>query len=170
MEETVEKTNLEPDHDVSACKAPGPWLIAGCCGLMIAISGLGIWLICQGVSTSIKAESNLHLSLFSLELVERFVIREGQWPRSWAELEESEMRAGPLSREWAQTFTEVQKRIIIDFGVDRQDVARQDRMVFTAIRPKGPFYEYRDYGYVDSLQAAIRKSVSESQPISSRMD
>jgi hypothetical protein len=34
-------------------------------------------------------------------------------------------------------------------------------MSFTAIRPIGPYYEYRDYGYVGSLQRAIRKSFPE---------
>ena len=61
----------------------------------------------------------------------------------------------------------MQRRISIDFGVDPLTVPQQDRMNFTAIRPKGPYFEYRDYGYVDSLQDAIRKSVSRSGPNSS---
>ena len=60
----------------------------------------------------------------------------------------------------------LQQRMSIDFGVNPSDVARQDRMKFTAIRPNGPYYEYRDYGDVDRLQDAIRKSVSGTQPIS----
>jgi hypothetical protein len=167
MDDTVEKIDFTLEHDESAFQPPGAWFIAVCCGLMIAVSGSGIWLICQGVSASLQAESNLHYSLFALQLVERFVIREARWPRSWAELEGVDMRDGPLGPEWAKTFAEVQRRIIIDFGANPQDVARQDRMAFTAIRPKGPYYEYRDYGYVDSLQAAIRKSVPGSQPNSS---
>ena len=169
MENTVEKTDFKIERGVSAFKSPGAWFIAGCCGLMIAVSGLGIWLICQCVSASLQAESNLHYSHFALQIVERFVIREGRWPRSWAELEGVDMRDGTLGPEWAQTFAEVQRRIIVDFGADPQEVAQQDRMAFKAIRPKGPYYEYRDYGYVDSLQAAIRKSASGRQPnLSSR--
>jgi hypothetical protein len=125
---------------------------------------MGIWLVYQGVSASFQAESNLHYSHFVLQLVERFVTQEGRWPRSWAELEGVDMRDAPLGREWPATSAEMQRWILIDFAVDPLDVARQDRMNFTAIRPNGPYYEYRDYGYVDSLQAAIRKSVSASKP------
>jgi hypothetical protein len=167
MRYTVEKTDFPLENEQAAFKAPGTWFIAVCCGLIIAFSGLSMWFICQCVSASLQAESNLHHSHYALQLVERFVIREGRWPRSWAELEGVDMRDGPLGPEWARTFAEMQRRIIIDFGADLQEVARQDRMAFRAIRPNGPRYEYRDYGYVDSLQIAIRKSVSVGQPNSS---
>ena len=55
--------------------------------------------------------------------------------------------------------SEMRSRISIDFGVDPQDVARQDPMRFTAIRPTGPSVEYRTWGAVEALQRTIRKSL-----------
>jgi hypothetical protein len=133
---------------------------------MIVVSGSGIWLVSQAVSASLQAETNLHYSLFALQLVERFVTQKGRWPRSWIELEAVEMRDDPPGRQWPGASAEMQQRISIDFEVDPLDVARQDRLKFTAIRPNGPYYEYRDYGYVDSLQDAIRKCVSGKKPYS----
>ena len=151
-------------HEVPESRPPGALFIACFCGLVFAMAGLGIWLVYQCVSASLQAESNLHYSHDALQLVERFVAQQERWPRSWAELEGVDMRDSRFGAEWPAVFAEMQRRISIDFEVDPLDVARQDRMTFTAIRPKGPYYEYRDYGSVDSLQAAIRKSVATSKP------
>jgi hypothetical protein len=35
-------------------------------------------------------------------------------------------------------------------------------MAFTAIKPVGPYYEYCDYGFVDSLQETIREAIEEA--------
>jgi hypothetical protein len=145
-------------------RPPRRWFIACCCGLIVAISGLGIWLVYRAASEALQAETNLHYSLFALQLVERFVTQKGRWPRSWAELDGVEMPDGPLGIQWPGASGEMQQRISIDFEVDPLAVTRQDRMKFTAIRPKGPFFEYRDYGDVDSLQDAIRESVSGKKP------
>jgi hypothetical protein len=155
------------EDEVLTLRPTGVRFIACCCGLMLALVGSVIWLVYQGVSASLQAETNLHYSHFALQLVERFVTEKGRWPRSWAELKGVEMPDGPFGQEGKAISDELQRRISIDFGVDPFEVARQDRMNFTAIRPNGPYYEYRDYGYVDSLQDAIRKSVSGSKPNSS---
>jgi hypothetical protein len=128
---------------------------------------LGAWLVYRGVSTSLQAEANLHYSLDALQIVERFVTQNGRWPRSWAELESVDMRDGQFDRDWPRVSADMQQWVEIDFGADPLDVARQDRMNFSAIKPKGPYYEYRDYGYVDRLQDAIRKSNTEGNPNSS---
>ena len=119
----------------------------------------------QCVTASLQAESNLHASLFALQLVERFVTQEGRWPRSWTELEAVKMPDDTSGRQWPADSVQMQRRIVIDFEADPRGYGRQDRLKFTAIRPKGPFFEYRDYGSVDSLQAAIRKSVAEKMPV-----
>jgi hypothetical protein len=49
-----------------------------------------------------------------------------------------EMPDGLFGREGPAISDEFQRRISIDFGVDPFEVARQDRMNFTAIRPIGP--------------------------------
>ncbi len=136
--------------------------------LLLAALGSGGWILYRCVSISIEAETNLHFTLFSLRLVERFVSETGRWPHSWGELEGVPMDEGPFGRRWPVASPEMQRRISIDFGVDPQAVARQDPMSFTAIRPIGPYYEYRHYGGVQSLQQAIRKATGESNGGSSR--
>ena len=146
---------------------PEPRFIACFCGLVFVMGSLGAWLVYRVVSTSLQAEANLHYSLDALQIVERFVTQNGRWPRGWAELEGVDMRDGRIDQDWPRVSADMQQWIAIDFGADPQDVAQQDRMNFSAIRPKGPYYEYRDYGYVERLQDAIRKSISGGKPKSS---
>ena len=164
VESLSKGTDFAVEREGPRLRPPGSWFIAGICVLMIAVSGLGVWLVYLCVSTSLQAESNLHYSFFALQLVERFVAQRGRWPSGWAELEQMEAHDVPFGLEWPSASAEIQRRVSIDFAVDLTAVAQQDRMNFTAIRPKGPHFEYRDYGYVDSLQAAIRKSVSTNRP------
>jgi hypothetical protein len=161
------RRKLAIEDKVLTLRPTGVRFIACCCGLVLAFVGSAIWLVYQGVSASLQAEANLHYSHFALQLVERFVREKGRWPRSWAELKGVEMPDGPFGQAGPAITDGLQRRISIDFGVDPFEVARQNRMNFTAIRPNGPYYEYRDYGYVDSLQDAIRKFVSGSKPNSS---
>ena len=48
----------------------------------------------------------------------------------------------------------------IDFSADLLLIVRQDPMAFTMIKPIGPYDEYRDYGFVDSLQETIHQSLA----------
>jgi hypothetical protein len=132
------------------------WLVLA---VLLATIASGGWLLYRGVSISLEAETNLHFSRFALQLVERFVSDTGRWPRSWGELEGVTMHEGPLGREWPAASPEVQRRVLIDFGVDLHAVGRQDPLSLTAIRPIGPYYEYRVYGGVQALQQAIQKSL-----------
>jgi hypothetical protein len=162
----IQKAAIE--HELPDERTPGARFI-GCLYVLVVVMGsLGAWLVYRVVSTAAHAEANLHYSLEALEIVERFVTQNGRWPRSWAELEGVDMRDGGIDRDWLRVSAGMQQWIIIDFGADPQDVAQQERMKFSAIRPKGPYYEYRDYGYVDRLQDAIRKSISGGKQKSSR--
>jgi hypothetical protein len=135
------------------------WLLGALVALLLAVIGVGGWIIYTGVSASLEAEKNLHATLFAVHLVERFISEQGRWPRSWSELEGVSMREGLLGEEWPAISPMIQRRVSIDFTVDPLEVAGQDPMSFIAIRPIGPKYEYRDYGDVPSLQRTIRKSI-----------
>lgn len=37
-------------------------------------------------------------------------------------------------------------------------------MEFEAIKPIGPYYEYRDYGFVESLQQTLKATVADAVP------
>jgi hypothetical protein len=135
-------------------------------------------MVYRGIAVSIQAEETLHATLFGVRLVEQFVAENGRWPRSWEELEAlqvSQEAPSPMSGEisvlriggqhgydWPGGSQEIRRRVSIDFGADVRAIARQDPMSFAAIKPIGPYYECRDYGFVDSLQATIRKSVKEA--------
>ena len=128
-----------------------------------------------GLYVAGQAERNLHATLFSISLVERFVATNSRWPRSWQDLEQVAIPStapDPLLNEttalriggahgydWPTDSPEIKRRVIVDFDADVTTVANQRPMTFEAIRPIGPRYEYRDYGYVESLQETLRTAV-----------
>lgn len=142
-----------------SCRSGWPWLVRALVALLLAAVGLGGWMVYRGVTTSLRAERNLHATLFTIRLVEQFVAERGRWPGSWEELESFSTPDDLHGKSWPAVSPEVQRRVLIDFRVDPQEVAQQDPMSFRAIKPIGPYYEYRDYGSVASLQATIRKSI-----------
>lgn len=143
--------------------------------LVLAAIALVGWLFYHAVSRALQAENSLLDTLFTIRLVEQFVAEQRRWPSSWAELEAVRISDRPPSPEngppgplriggahgydWPVESAMVQRRVSIDFAADATAIARQDPMSFTAIAPIGPRYEYRDYGFVESLQMTIRKSV-----------
>ena len=130
-------------------------IIATLAGIAVAGSILGF----RGAMLSLEAEKTLHATLFSVQLLERFVSERGRWPRSWSELEAVSMPEGLYGQKWPTASPEVQRRVSIDFGIDPLTVARQVPMTITAVRPIGPSYEFRDYAAIRSLQEAILRSM-----------
>ena len=125
----------------------------------------------QAVSTAIRAEKNLHASLFVVRLVEEFTYTNNRWPTSWAELENMPFsgdgyspRNGELSAlriggacdfGWPADSEMIQGHVAIDFSVDVSRIADQDCLEFDAIKPIGACFEYRDYGTVESLLVTL---------------
>jgi hypothetical protein len=149
-------------NTVSAGRQPGRrsvrWLTRALGALVLVAVGLGGWLVCHVVSVSLEAERTLHATLFTVRLVDQFVAERGRWPNSWDELESLPTTHDLLGTSWPAASAQIQRRVRIEFLAEPQRIARQDPMSFTAISPIGPYYEYRDYGAVASLQATIRKS------------
>lgn len=155
-----------------------PWmrfLVRAAFAVVVAAVCFGGWMVYRGIAVSIQAEKNLHASLFTIRLVEQFVAQHGRWPRSWTELERlsvSDDAPSPMQQEisavriggqhgynWPAASAEIQQCVTINFSAEAAEIVRQDPMDFTAIKPIGPYYEYRDYGFVASLQTTIRRSV-----------
>ena len=129
-------------------------------------------MVYDGVSLSLRAEENLHATLFAIRLVEQFVHDKGRWPASWDELEglqfpnsapsplngeRSVLRiGGQHGYEWPGQAEHLKECVTIEFQIDHEFVARQDPMEFTVIKPIGPYYEYRGYGFVQSLQRTLK--------------
>jgi hypothetical protein len=143
--------------------------------LILLGPGAGSWVLYRGVAGSLQAEENLHTTLFTIRLVEEFVALNGRWPHSWDELEKlpvsgdapspmsggrSALRiGGEHGYDWPGASQAIRRRVSIAFGANPRQIARQDPMSFAAIKPIGPYYEYRDYGLVASLEAMIRKGL-----------
>ena len=133
-----------------------------------------------GVTVSLKAEENLHATLFTIRLVEQFVHENGRWPESWNDLEQMAFPSdapSPLNGEltviriggshgykWPDQSRHLRDCVAIDFHVDAKTITAQNPMDFQAIRPIGPHYEYRDYGFVESLQATLEQSAVDFRP------
>jgi hypothetical protein len=145
----------------------------------IAIVIVGAWLIHRGIAESSQAKENLYSTLFTIRLVEQFVHDYGRWPQSWRELEQMPDPAtstlplnetlaaarigGAHSYEWPAQSTQLQDRVTIDFSADSNTIINQDPMQFQAIKPRGPHYEYRDYGFVESLQSTLKDAVARAR-------
>jgi hypothetical protein len=146
------------------------WLLLAL-ALVVAIAlGLGAWLVYRVVTVSLLAEENLHASRFAIRLVEEFVRTHRRWPRSWEELAGLKAQRGPFDHgygmvgyvwpeDWPAALPRLRLRVVIDFDADPGRVARQETQEFSAVKPIGPYFEYRDYGEVDRLQSAIRRRI-----------
>ncbi|MEM9365902.1 MAG: hypothetical protein AAGD07_07880 [Planctomycetota bacterium] len=144
-------------------------------GLMaLSAISLGAWMVYRGIRVSLHAEENLHTTMFTLHLVNQFVAQQGRWPHSWKELEQVSLSnvaplppssekaitriGGQHGNSWSAAYPDIRERVKIDFQADPDTMVSQDPMEFTAIRPIGPYYEYRDYGFVESLQDTLREA------------
>ena len=144
--------------------------------LVLAAIVSGGWMVYWGATFALQAEENLHATLFTIRLVEQFVSEHGRWPASWKELEETSMSdaapspmhgditvvriGGQHGYEWPAASPQIQQCVSVDFAANLAVIVQQNPMRFSAIKPIGPYYEYRHYGFVDSLQSTIRSSVN----------
>ena len=153
-----------------------PWLrYLGLSALVLVIVAIGVggWMVYDGALTSLRAEENLHATLFSIRLVEQFVHDKGRWPASWEELEGLQFPShaplplngeisvvrigGQHGYEWPGQAEHLKGCVVIEFQIDQEFVASQDPMEFTAIKPVGPYYEYRlATASVQSLQRTLK--------------
>jgi hypothetical protein len=117
--------------------------------------------------------------MFTIRLVEQFVHEHGRWPQSWHELEQVPFPAdapsplndtltvirigGTHGYEWPSGSAYLQECVIIDFAVDADTIIDQDPAQFQAIKPNGPYYEYRHYGFVESLQEMLRSATAPNE-------
>ncbi|MFN9541017.1 MAG: hypothetical protein ACK6A8_17445 [Planctomycetota bacterium] len=143
------------------------------------------WLAYNGITHSIRAERNLHSTLYVVRLVDEFVYENQRWPKSWAELEQMQFAGdaytprngelnvlrvgGAMTFQWPTDSLILQSRVNIDFDADLNQIGTQNPMGFDAIKPIGPYFEYRHYGIVDSLQETIRY-VPNKKRINLRLD
>ncbi len=124
---------------------------------MFTALAVGAWMVYEGLATSVEAEKTHHATILAVGVTEEFVTTSGRWPRDWEELETLQV-SDRLSDRWPKGAKVVRERVVIDFEADLNTIATQPEKEFVAIKPIGPYYEYRHY--VPSLQDAVRKAVA----------
>ena len=124
----------------------------------VVIAALAIgYCLCQEISASLHAEHVLHASSLTVQLLEDYVVQhDGEWPRSWTDLEGLPPREWAVF-EWPKDSQEVQQYVAVDFSADPQRLAKLKLDEFDAVRPIGPYYPFEDYGSVEALLRTIRE-------------
>src|SRR6516225_1916079 len=85
---------VQGSTDVTAISASKPtrrwlrWLIRLLIVLFLAALLAGGWFAYHCAAVALRAEENLHASLFTIWLVDEFVRKQGRWLHSWQELEQ----------------------------------------------------------------------------------
>ena len=133
--------------------------------IAIVIAGIvgAAWLVYVRIATSLRAENALHATLLTTQVIEDHARKHnGQWPRSWKELEQSSSRSRAMFK-WPNDRAEIQQYVWIDFDANSNDLARQSADEFEAIKPIGPHYPWEDYPELSSLLETLR---SMTEPLS----
>lgn len=113
------------------------------------------------VYTSLRAEKADHATLLTTQVIEDHVMQhDGQWPRSWTELEQSPSRSRAMFK-WPNDRAEIQPYVWVDFDADANYLARQSADEFRAIEPIGPYYPWEDYPELSSLLETLRSTRGE---------
>ena len=160
------------------------WLVRLLIVLFLAALLAGGWFAYHCATVALRAEENLHASLFTIRLVDEFVRKHGRWPRSWHELEQVKTDklppdpdheygandgyvrngvGGCHGYDWPKDSPHIQECVQIDFNADPKKLIDEPTMQFSAIKPIGPYFEYRDYGFVDELKKTLRERCVETK-------
>jgi len=131
----------------------------GCFVFIVVIVGVLIFGY-MVASTAIWAENSLHAILLSHDLVREYMVEnDGEWPRSWEDLEKlpyREERRGMFQR-WPERSKEVQKYVVIDFAADISKLNTESTEEFSGIQPIGPCFNYDHYPNAWELYKVIEK-------------
>ena len=134
------------------------WGIRSAIGILVAGIVCLAWLVYSGISMSLRAEKAFHATLLTTQVIEDYVRQHnGQWPRSWKELEQSSTRTGANLR-WPEDQAEIEQYVCVDFDADANDLARQSADEFQAIKPIGPHYVWEDRPELSSLLETLRST------------
>jgi hypothetical protein len=128
--------------------------------IAIVVAGIvgATWLVYVGIATSLRAENALHATRLTTQVIEDHVRQHnGQWPRSWTELERSSRRSRAMFK-WPNDRTEIQRYVWVDFDANSNDLARQSADGFDAIKSIGPHYPWEDYPELSSLLETLRST------------
>jgi hypothetical protein len=113
----------------------------------------------QGMSKSREAERALHASSLTVQLLDAYVDQhDGNWPRSWHDLEEMPATEFGVFQ-WPQDSHEVQRYVEVDFAVDPHVVAEQGGNVVDAVTPICPVLSIEELESMKDLLTYIRENM-----------
>ncbi len=127
--------------------------------LIVAVIAIFAAVACvyRGITASVHAEHVLHAALLTTQLLEEHIVeRNGEWPRSWSDLETLPRREWAMFA-WPADSRDVQRYVTVDFSADLQRLASQTIDDFDAVRPIGPYYDFKHRWQVESLLITIRE-------------
>jgi hypothetical protein len=132
------------------------WVIRVIVILIVAVIVVSGFCLYRGVSDSIHAEHVLHGALLTVQLLDDYVVmHDGDWPKSWTDLERLPSRESAIF-EWPKDSKKLQEYVEVDFSADPEHLAKQNVDEFDAVRPIGPYYPFKDRGSVEALIKSIR--------------
>ena len=121
----------------------------------------GTALLAKAAYVAIQAEEALHATLYTVELVRKYVdLHKGEWPQSWVDLE-TVPSPGPRFQ-WPESSPTLQKYVVVNFDADPLQIAKQSEDEFDAIRPAVPSYSFKKYGTVNRLIKSLSKHTSKN--------
>ena len=136
------------------------YLLPGLLTCLAAIMAGGAWIACRAFSISVQGENALHAVNLVTVVIDKYVDDTGKWPTSWGELAtvSSVNHWGTYS--WPEDLEKVQRYVAVDFDADPARLAKQGVHEFDAIKPIGPCYPYKHYGFVAALLETLRKNTN----------
>jgi hypothetical protein len=141
------------------------WIVKGLVAVVLIAALLGNLCFYKGVSDSLHAEHVLHAALLTVQLLDDYVASHGgEWPKSWANLEDLPPREWGMF-EWPKDSHEVQTYVEVDFTADPKELAKQTPVEFDAVRPIGPYYPFKERWQVEALLETLRAHISRNEQV-----
>jgi hypothetical protein len=131
---------------------------------LVAIAALVAW-IWIGVSTSLHAEDTLQAVFTVSQVIEIFVRTNHRWPKSWDELSNVQFSDGRDKYAWPAGKEWIQRRVLVDFELNCQDILARPEILSQAIRPVGTcYYPYDDFfpKLLESIRLECRSRMTSS--------
>ena len=128
---------------------PQKWSLGkriGCFLMIVAliICAVLFTMACIAAYTALWAENGYHAILLVHEVTREYVsTHDGQWPRSWEDLENMPASEERL-RQWSEDRERVRKYVHVDFNANPDELAEQTVVQFDAIKPIGPTFFYQE--------------------------
>jgi hypothetical protein len=134
------------------------WLWRSTILTVVAALVIGVWHVCRVIYRVHSVESDYISTLFILDLVEDYVTKHREWPRSWHDLEQVKRKD---EWEWPEESQSIRQRVTIDFDASIDELAKQSADEFEAIRPieRNELYNDKCFGrvHVKSLLKTVRE-------------